>query len=224
MIPYLAYQESIYILKFTVSMECNNLSMLKQNRTTMKKSISLVTIIFLAFLQYSCSKTEILQKSISNGVELSTEKLNLRIQFYSDEVVRITKWLPEGTADKISLSVIQTEPDKVDYKLFEDKKHIILSSDQLQVQVSKSNLNITFTKTDGGKLLQENTVEFSEAVYDSDTAYHIKQNFLMSKEEGIYGLGQHQYGYMNYRGKSVTLVQTNTDAVNPFLISTISIC
>ena len=47
----------------------------------------------------------------------------------------------------------------------------------------------------------------------------MQQKFSLTPDEGIYGLGQHQYGYMNYRGCMVKLVQTNTDAVNPFLIS-----
>ena len=33
-------------------------------------------------------------------------------------------------------------------------------------------------------------------------------------------LGQHQSGYMNHRGRTVKLVQANTQAVTPFLIST----
>ena len=37
-----------------------------------------------------------------------------------------------------------------------------------------------------------------------------EQNFKLTPDEGIYGLGQHQYGYMNYRGRTVKLVQANT--------------
>lgn len=42
----------------------------------------------------------------------------------------------------------------------------------------------------------------------------------MTPDEGVYGLGQHQDGYMNYRGRQVVLVQANTNAVTPFLVST----
>ncbi|HEM49430.1 MAG TPA: glycosyl hydrolase family 31, partial [Caldithrix sp.] len=48
----------------------------------------------------------------------------------------------------------------------------------------------------------------------------MQQNFRLSQDEGIYGLGQHQNGYFNYRNKKITLTQSNTEAVNPFLIST----
>ena len=39
------------------------------------------------------------------------------------------------------------------------------------------------------------------------------QHFELTPDEGIYGLGQHQSGYFNYRGKTVKLVQANTEAV-----------
>ena len=51
-------------------------------------------------------------------------------------------------------------------------------------------------------------------------AFSVRQNFKLTPDEGIYGLGQHQDGYMNYRGRTVKLVQANTQAVTPFLIST----
>ena len=44
--------------------------------------------------------------------------------------------------------------------------------------------------------------------------------FRSKPGEAFYGLGQQQDGVMNFRGKTVTLVQTNTVAVNPFLVST----
>src|SRR3972149_8386168 len=53
-----------------------------------------------------------------------------------------------------------------------------------------------------------------------EKAFNVQQNFSLTPDEGIYGLGQHQYGYMNYRGRTVKLVQANTEAVTPFLIST----
>ena len=48
----------------------------------------------------------------------------------------------------------------------------------------------------------------------------MKQAFRLTPDEGIFGLGRRQDGLMNYRGHTVKLVQTNTDAVTPFLVST----
>ncbi len=186
----------------------------------MKNKILYLVFIVYALIHTSCSRNEIETREIENGVEINTEELSLRIQFYSDHIVRVVKWLPESTYKKNSLAVVKKEIDDIEFVLFKDKNSIVLKSEKLLVRIRKKDLDIMFSLTQGDILLQENGTEYSNVVYENDSAYHIKQKFKLSNEEGIYGLGQHQNGYMNYRGKTVTLVQSNTDAVNPFLIST----
>ena len=53
-----------------------------------------------------------------------------------------------------------------------------------------------------------------------EKAFSIQQNFALSADEGVYGLGQQQLGVMNYRGHTVKIVQANTKAVTPVLVST----
>ena len=49
---------------------------------------------------------------IPNGVQMNSATLNVRVQFYADDIVRVLKWRPDGTPAKASLVVIQTNlPD-----------------------------------------------------------------------------------------------------------------
>ena len=50
--------------------------------------------------------------------------------------------------------------------------------------------------------------------------YEVKQNFTLSDDESLYGLGQYDKRYMDYRGQDVHMVQTNIGIVVPFLVST----
>lgn len=50
-------------------------------------------------------------------------------------------------------------------------------------------------------------------------AYEGKISFEVSKEEGLYGLGQHEDGIYNYNGKKEYLYQSNMKISIPFLIS-----
>ncbi len=59
----------------------------------------------------------------------------------------------------------------------------------------------------------------SEIVLDR-MAYECRQNFVFDAQEGLYGLGSHEEGYGNLRGKSRLLYQHNLKAVVPMLIST----
>ncbi len=187
----------------------------------MKKNTILITLIIIAFLTFQCSgpKSEI--KDIKNGVEINTGKLSVKVQFYTDNIVRITKWSPDGTPDKLSLSVICDSIPDIEVTQEDTPDNVLLKSSKLQVSISKTSGSISYLSADGTPVLNENeNTTFEPVVYSGDSGFSVTQGFQLTDNEGIYGLGQHQYGYFNYRGKTVKLVQTNTDAVNPFLIST----
>lgn len=52
------------------------------------------------------------------------------------------------------------------------------------------------------------------------TAYECRQNFIFDEDEALYGLGSHEEGYGNLRGRSQLLYQHNMKAVVPVLVST----
>ena len=57
-------------------------------------------------------------------------------------------------------------------------------------------------------------------VYQDRTAYECRQNFVFDADEGLYGLGSHEEGHGNLRGRHQLLYQHNMKAVVPFLAST----
>jgi alpha-D-xyloside xylohydrolase len=188
----------------------------------MKKSTGIFILsLFIALFFIQCSDNQQKSAPIKNGIVLETKGLNLKVQFYAGNVVRVVKWLPEAKPDSNSLIVLQKDLPDLNITTTEDDKTIKLSSDKLQVVVSKPDGKIDYNTPDGNSILKENgKVSITPADVKDEKAFSIKQMFELSPEEGIYGLGQHQYGYMNYRNRKVKLVQTNTDAVTPFLIST----
>jgi alpha-D-xyloside xylohydrolase len=52
-----------------------------------------------------------------------------------------------------------------------------------------------------------------------ENATTVRQSFLLPPDEALYGLGQHQQGQWNYRGKAVRLLQHNTEVGIPVLLS-----
>lgn len=187
----------------------------------MKPQIQLLFILLSSFLIAACSPKKAAVSTIENGVELTLTDFSLKVQFYNASVVHITKWSPDGTPGKTSLALI-AEPEKaLKLDIQNNPNEVSIRSEKLWVLVSKSTGNITYQNPDGSQILAEQgTPTFKPVVFDGDSGFAVQQNFKLSESEGIYGLGQHQYGYFNYRGKEVKLVQSNTDAVNPFLIST----
>jgi len=182
--------------------------------------------LMLVLIIFSCStynKTvyNTTLEQIQNGVQIETEELNLKAQFYADDIVRVVKWLPGASAEKLSLVVIQDTLPAVEIKFKENSKEVILSSSKITLNISKKDGKIEYLNSQDESILKENgKASITPVEYEHENAFSLKQKFQLTPDEGVYGLGQHQYGYMNYRGKKVVLVQTNIDAVVPFLIST----
>ena len=154
---------------------------------------------------------------------MKSATLNVRVQFYADDIVRVLKWLPGGTPAKASLVVIQTNLPDLNIHFDEILGVVTLSSGKMNLKLD-SHGAIQYLTGDGLTIiLQEeelgNNIARVKIAHETN-AFSIRQNFKLTPEEGIYGLGQHQSGYMNYRGRTVKLVQANTQAVTPFLVST----
>jgi len=177
--------------------------------------------LMLVLMVFSCFtyKTKVVQ--IQNGVQIETAEINLKAQFYADDIVRVVKWVPNASAEKVSLVVIQDTLPDIKVKFKENRKEVILSSEKITLNISKKDGKIEYLTPSKENILKEKgKTKITPVEYEHEKAFSLKQNFLLNPDEGIYGLGQHQYGYMNYRGRKVILVQTNTDAIVPFLIST----
>lgn len=186
----------------------------------MKLLNNLIFFLILCLIASNCSTNNDKISSVHNGIVLKTSEMNVRVQFCSDDIVRVVKWTDKGSSDKKSLIVLQDSFPPVEFVLETKGNNIVLASNAIQIEISKNNGKILFYDKDENLLLNEDKSEFTPVKYKSDEAFSVKQNFRLTSDEGIYGLGQHQNGYMNYRGKNVVLVQSNTEAVIPFLIST----
>ena len=159
---------------------------------------------------------------IQNGIQLATGDLNVRVQFYSKSIVRVVKWPAGGTSEKVSLSVIRKDVPDLSIHFEEDKAGVTLSSGQVKLKLSKSDGSIQYLDNDNRTVLKElEQPSFAPThIEREELAFSVRQNFKLSEDEGVYGLGQQQLGVMNYRGRTVKIVQANTRAVTPFLVST----
>jgi alpha-D-xyloside xylohydrolase len=185
------------------------------------KFVLIISFLSIALISYRCSFNKVKVIPVQNGMLLETGKLNIKAQFYAANTVRIMKWLPGAKPDTFSLVVIEKTLPDLKIAVNETEKDVTLSSDNLKVIISKNDGHVEYlSKENTGILKETGAPVITPEELKNEKAFSIKQQFKLSDDEGIYGLGQHQYGYMNYRGRTVKLVQTNTDAVTPFFIST----
>ncbi|RPI03993.1 MAG: DUF4968 domain-containing protein, partial [Ignavibacteriae bacterium] len=179
----------------------------------------IIVIAFLSIFQSSQGQQPI--QRMQNGIQTECAGMNVKIQFYTDDIVHILKWIPGTQPDSSSLVVLRRALPELQVQVEENDSVIIAGAASLHVKIQKKSGTVEFiTRGMESLLCEQGPVSIIPAGNNDEQLYTIRQNFHLTPDEGIYGLGQHQYGYMNYRGRTVKLVQTNTDAVSPFLIST----
>jgi len=187
----------------------------------MKKSWILCLSFMLGLLAWQCSPPHGKLTPIKNGVQYQTAEMNIKVQFYADNSVRVVKLKPESALDTASLVVIQKTLPNLKIEVKEDESLITLTSATLNVIITKRDGHVEYLSKENKPILSEmGKADFTPFVTKNENAFSVKQRFQLTEDEGIYGLGQHQDGLMNYRKQLVTLVQANTAAVTPFLVST----
>ncbi len=190
------------------------------------KIFGLLLLATVIALSYSCSKSatySLLQDGIvatyrPDG-EVRTQ--TVRLQAINENIIRVSA-SPEGEfSDRESLSVLPQQ-EFTRWKVEEDRNSVTLRTAKISARLSLYTGEVVFTDSTGRVLLKEKTgggKNFSPATADGEKFYAISQTFESPADEAFYGLGQHQEGIMNYKGKDVALFQYNTKVAIPFLVS-----
>jgi alpha-D-xyloside xylohydrolase len=144
----------------------------------------------------------------THGVLVRFDAGLLRLEVWSDRVVRVTYAHGEKIPAVRSLSVTSA-PASVPFEIKETAAAVDLSTRALRASIDKKTGLVSFGDLAGKTI-------FAEAGSRESTA---GDSFALEPEEQIYGLGQHQDGYMSYRGTSVHLQQKNMEIGIPMLVS-----
>lgn len=185
----------------------------------MRKSLLILALCSLPIFVWSQKYQE-----TENGIKTSIndKKIDVEVQWFTPNSLRILKTPLGKTVEKKSLSVI-TKPNKSGVKITtSDNNRIVMKSPVLTVTLNTENGIMTYAKTDGTILLKENenSKPFTPMKDADRDAYTVYQGFITDKEEGLYGLGQLQNGQMMQRNMSKLLIQGNIEDVSPIFQST----
>lgn len=185
----------------------------------MRKNLLILALCSLPIFVWSQKYQE-----TENGIKTSIneKKIDVEVQWFTPNSLRILKTPLGKTVEKKSLSVI-AKPNKSGVKITtSDNNRIVMKSPVLTVTLNTENGIMTYAKTDGTILLKENenSKPFTPMKDADRDAYTVYQGFITDKEEGLYGLGQLQNGQMMQRNMSKLLIQGNIEDVSPIFQST----
>ena len=144
----------------------------------------------------------------------------VRLQVVTPGIIRVSALPNSHFVDRKSLAVV-SQPGCRDFKVFKsDAGRVCLVTDSLRVEVSLVGGMIHFFRTDGKPLLQGDVSSFFPTVVEGKRGWQVSTWFTSMPDESFYGLGQHQAGEFDHKGRSEELFQYNTKVSVPFVVST----
>jgi alpha-D-xyloside xylohydrolase len=143
----------------------------------------------------------------------------VRLQVYGDELIRVTS-TPTGDLNLPSSLMVIAKPVRGGFSVNEGPGHVTLKTSKVSADVDLTTGNVSFRDAAGRTVLAETAPPtFATAMAEGKPFLSVTQQFNRNTDEGFYGLGQHQFGQMNYNGEDVDLAQHNMDVAIPFVVS-----
>lgn len=144
----------------------------------------------------------------------------VRLEVYGDRIVRVTESADASAATMHSLAVIASSTARA-LNVAQAGGSVVLSTSKVHASVDLATGRVSFTDASGSPQLAEyGAAGFTPVKYEGTPYVAIRQQFNRGTDEGLFGLGQHQLGQMNYNGEDVELAQHNMDVAIPFVVST----
>jgi alpha-D-xyloside xylohydrolase len=153
---------------------------------------------------------------------LSGNTAAVKLQVVTDNIIRVISHPTRETDPGKSLITIYGTDPSAKWDIKKGNNTVVLTTRLLKATVTIATGSVSFTDLAGLPILSEKTNggrSFEPAVFDGTASYQIRQTFATRPDEALYGLGQHQDGLANYKGRQTSLFQNNTEVAIPFLIS-----
>lgn len=175
-----------------------------------------VLLLLLPFLLAACGRDYAVKGS---RVTVPCDALTVRLEVVSPDIIRVSA-VPDGSfTDRKSLAVVP-QPGCRDFRVKASGGRVTVSTDRLSAMVDKAAGTVAFLRTDGTPYLQGGHFAFTPIEVEGKRAWSVQTAFDAPADDSFYGLGQHQAGEFDHRGRSEELFQYNTKVSVPMVVST----
>ncbi len=157
-----------------------------------------------------------------DGVVLHSSSGTLHVAVCSDRVIHIAA-SPGDEISKPLVPIVIRACGGAPFTVSSDATTVSIKTSALRVEIDRATDSVRFLTAAGLPVLSEQPNggrTITPVNIDGSQTHEIRQDFLLSPNEALYGLGQHQEGFFNVRDIPIRLAQANTNISIPFLIST----
>ncbi len=149
----------------------------------------------------------------------------VRLQVFGPRTIRVTA-SPDHSFEAPDSLMVTARPLSQAFEIETRGDLVLVRAAEVTVEISLETGAVRFLDKAGEVILAERAGgrEIDPVVVEDQTGSHrfetIRQVFEPAADDAFYGLGQHQQGVLNYRGRDVELAQHNMDVGVPFVAST----
>jgi alpha-D-xyloside xylohydrolase len=156
----------------------------------------------------------------ADGVTFALPDAVLRLQVWSDRIIRVT-YAPGAALPEAQSLCVVAQPAAVKWDFRETAEDFSVTTAAVQARVDRQSGAVSFLDASGAAYLAETPGGrvFSPTPVKHLDARQAEQDFALAPDEAIFGLGQQASGPWNYRGQTVRLLQSNMNIALPVLVS-----
>ena len=175
-------------------------------------------IICLAWLLAACQPGyTVRDNTVSVKVQDGAAR-RVRVQVLGEELFRVSATPEPRFRDRESLVVVP-QSGKTPFTVTEKDGRICIATAALTAEVNPAGGGLRFLDKDGKVLLDDGRMAFSPIEVEGKKAWSTQLSCASPEEEHFYGLGQHQAGEFDHKGRSEELFQYNTKVSVPVVVS-----
>ena len=143
----------------------------------------------------------------------------LRLQPAGPELIRVSA-SPDGKMHERKSLVVLPQARFRDFQVSVEEGEVRVKTAALTAAVDPRNGALRFLDAAGNTLLDGSRMGFEPVTVEGKDAFATRVSFDSPADEAFYGLGQHQSGELNHKGRSEELFQYNTKVSLPMVVST----
>jgi len=155
-----------------------------------------------------------------NGVSIRYPSGVVRIELCSDHVIHVIASSSPLPPEPL-VPVVVRPCTGTSFTTASDQSGFRVLTKDLRIEIHRDTGAVRFFTRDGKDLLDETQTNGRLLPSPASTSSEAEtgQTFQLSDGESVYGLGQHQEGFLDLRDIPVRLLQANTNIAIPFLVS-----
>ena len=153
------------------------------------------------------------------GVAFTVGSGKMKLYVCKDDIIRVQYTSTATLPKKDSLSISNKWTTPTPFCATESGGVVTITTARIKAKVTISSGLVSYTDLAGKALVAESSKTTTATTVEGTSTFKIATGFTSTADEGLFGLGQHQAGNMNLKGKSQRIYNDNMWINVPVLVS-----